>query len=104
MEKLKKYNSTHVKQEKKVAIQGYEGSFHQAAARHFLGEDVEVICCPTFTDVIKIAYDRDRSDGGVMAIENSIAGSIMGNYNLLRKSDLRIGGEIFLQIRQNLLV
>jgi prephenate dehydratase len=89
---------------KKVSIQGYEGSFHQVAAQHFLGKDVEVICCPTFTDLIKIAYDRNRSDGGVMAIENSIAGSILANYNLLRKSDLRIAGEIFLQIRQNLLV
>jgi len=89
---------------KKVSIQGYEGSFHQAAAQHFLGKDVEVICCPTFNEVVKIASDTDLSDGGVMAIENSIAGSILANYNLLRKSDLRIIGEVYLQIRQNLLV
>jgi prephenate dehydratase len=44
------------------------------------------------------------SDGGVMAIENSIAGSILANYNLLQKSGLKIIGEIYLQIRQNLLV
>ena len=89
---------------KKIAIQGFEGSFHQAAARKFFGNDVEVICCSTFRDVVKIANDRSLSDGGLMAIENSIAGSILPNYNLLLKSDLKIIGEIYLQIDQNLLV
>ena len=104
MKKIKTHNNVQVQREKRVAIQGYEGSFHQAAARHFLGKNVEVICCATFTDVIKIAYDRNTSDGGVMAIENSIAGSILPNYNLLQKSNLVITGEIYLQIGQNLLV
>lgn len=89
---------------KKIAIQGFEGSFHQAAARRFFGNDVEVICCSTFRDVVKIADDKSRSDGGLMAIENSIAGSILPNYNLLQKSNLKITGEIYLQIDQNLLV
>ncbi|HEY5462587.1 MAG TPA: prephenate dehydratase [Hanamia sp.] len=89
---------------KKIAIQGFEGSFHQAAARRFFGNDVEVICCSTFRDVVKIADDTNRSDGGLMAIENSIAGSILPNYNLLQKSNLKIIGEIYLQIDQNLLV
>jgi prephenate dehydratase len=89
---------------KKIAIQGFEGSFHQAAARRFFGNDVEVICCSTFRDVVKIADDKTRSDGGLMAIENSIAGSILPNYNLLQKSNLKIVGEIYLQIDQNLLV
>jgi prephenate dehydratase len=89
---------------KKIAIQGFEGSFHQAAARKFFGNDVEVICCSTFRDVVKIADDKSRSDGGLMAIENSIAGSILPNYNLLQKSNLQIVGEIYLQIDQNLLV
>jgi len=88
----------------KVAIQGYEGSFHQMAARYFFGKEVEVLPCATFRDVVKIAADKKESDGGVMAIENSIAGSILPNYNLLQKSNLKIGGEIYLQIRQNLLV
>ncbi len=86
------------------AIQGYEGSFHQVAAQLFFGKDVQVICCDTFKDVVKIALNKKESDGGVMAIENSIAGSILANYNLLQKSNLRIIGEIYLQIRQNLLV
>src|SRR6201994_64675 len=88
----------------KVSIQGYEGSFHQVAARQFFGEEVEVITCATFRDVVRIAADRKESDGGVMAIENSIAGSILPNYNLLQKSELKVVGEIYLQIGQNLLV
>src|SRR4026208_451549 len=86
------------------AIQGYEGSFHQVAARQFLGKDVQVLPCATFRDVIKIASNKKESDGGVMAIENSIAGSILATYNLLQKSSLKIIGEIYLQIKQNLLV
>lgn len=89
---------------KKISIQGYEGSFHQVAARQFFGKNVEVICCDTFRQVVKIAADREQSDGGIMAIENSIAGSILPNYNLLQKSNLKIVGEIYLHIKQNLLV
>jgi len=88
----------------RVSIQGYEGSFHQVAAQHFFGKDVTVLPCATFRDVIKIALSKKESDGGVMAIENSIAGSILANYNLLQKSSLKIIGEIYLQIKQNLLV
>jgi len=87
-----------------VSIQGYEGSFHQVAAQQFFGTNVRVIPCATFRDVIKIAGNKKESDGGVMAIENSIAGSILPNYNLLQKSNLQIVGEIFLHIKQNLLV
>ena len=89
---------------KKISIQGFEGSFHQVAARQFFGSNVEIICCSTFRDVIKIASDKSVSDGGVMAIENSLAGSILPNYNLLQKSSLKITGEIYLKINQHLLV
>ena len=92
------------KNEPKVSIQGFEGCFHEEAARQFYGKAVEVICCATFREVIKIAGNKKESDGGVMAIENSIAGSILPNYNLLQKSNLQIVGEIYLQIKQNLLV
>lgn len=88
----------------KVSIQGYEGSFHQVAAQQYFGKDVEVVTCATFREVIRVAGSKKESDGGVMAIENSIAGSILPNYNLLQKSNLRVVGEIYLQIRQNLLV
>ncbi|MDE3234669.1 MAG: prephenate dehydratase [Bacteroidota bacterium] len=89
---------------KRVSIQGYEGSFHQVAARQFFGEDVEVIPCATFREVVKIAANKKESNGGVMAIENSIAGSILPNYTLLQKGNLKIVGEVYLPIKQHLLV
>jgi prephenate dehydratase len=89
---------------KKVTIQGYEGSFHQVAAKQFFGKHVEVIPCATFREVVRMGEDAKQSDGGVMAIENSIAGSILPNYNLLQKSKLQVIGEVYLSISQNLLV
>jgi prephenate dehydratase len=88
----------------RVSIQGYEGSFHQVAAEEWFGGDVQVITCATFREVVRVASNGVESEGGVMAIENSIAGSILPNYNLLQQSKLRVVGEIYLQIGQNLLV
>ena len=87
-----------------IAIQGYEGSFHQVAARYFFGKQVDVIPCDTFRELVRIAADKKVSAGAVMAIENSIAGSILPNYNLLQKSSLEVVGEVYLSISQNLLV
>ena len=87
-----------------VSIQGYEGSFHQVAAQQYFGKEVEVIPCATFRELIKIASNKKESNGGVMAIENSIAGSILPNYTLLQKSSLKIIGEVYLPIKQHLLV
>jgi prephenate dehydratase len=87
-----------------VAIQGYEGSFHQVAARSFYGKNVQILPCATFTEVINQASDKKTTMGGIMAIENSIAGSILPNYNLLQKSDLFVAGEVYLQIDQHLMV
>ncbi|GAB3009298.1 prephenate dehydratase [Niabella terrae] len=87
-----------------LAIQGYEGSFHQQAAQVFYGKQATVECCDTFKEVIIAAKDRKRTNGCVMAIENSLAGSILPNYNLLQSSNLKIVGEVYLQINQNLLV
>lgn len=88
---------------KKIAIQGYPGCFHQEAAQAFFGNEADVLPCNTFRELIERAGKREESDGGVMAIENSIAGSILANYNLLQQSDLLVTGEIYLQIRQHLL-
>lgn len=88
----------------RVSIQGFEGSFHQVAARQYFGKDVEVITCATFKEVVRVASARKESDGGLMAIENSIAGSILPNYNLLQRSSLKITGEVYLQIKQHLMV
>lgn len=87
-----------------LAIQGYEGCFHQEAAQNFFGNNIDVVCCANFRAVVKIAADPIQSTGGIMAIENSIAGSILPNYNLLQQSKLKIVGEVYLHIKQNLLV
>lgn len=89
---------------KKIAIQGYEGCFHQLAAIQYFGEDIDLECCSGFRQVIHAVQCGESCQGGVMAIENSIAGSILTNYNLIAKSGLHIVGEIYLQIDQNLLV
>lgn len=108
--KKKHHNETASKQSesaaalKGIAIQGYEGCFHQEAARQFFNKSIPVICCATFREVVKIASNKKESAGGIMAIENSIAGSILPNYNLLQKCNLKIVGEVYLQIKQNLLV
>lgn len=86
----------------RIAIQGFEGSFHHAAAQHYYHE-VEVVGCSSFRELIKIAGNKKICDGAIMAIENSIAGSILPNYSLLQKSKLSIVGEVYLHIRQHLL-
>ena len=90
--------------QKKVSIQGFEGCFHQVAAKQYYGEGTEVICCSTFKEVIKNTVAGKQSNGGIMAIENSIAGSILPNYNLILKHNVKIVGEVYLQIKQHLLV
>lgn len=89
---------------KGIAIQGYEGSFHQQAVKEFFKADLPVLCCASFRELIKKAADKKETTAAVMAIENSIAGSILPNYNLLQSSDLKIVGEIYLHIRQHLMV
>lgn len=88
----------------KVSIQGYEGSFHQEAAMKFFGNEIEIIPCASFREVIQAAQHQENCDGAVMAIENSIVGSILPNYQLLQKSKLHIVGEVYLHISQNLMV
>jgi prephenate dehydratase len=90
--------------QKRVSIQGFEGCFHQVAAKQYYGEATEVICCSTFKEVVKNAAASKQSHGGIMAIENSIAGSILPNYSLILKNNVKIVGEVYLQIKQHLLV
>lgn len=87
----------------KVAIQGYEGCFHHIAAEGFFGQGIEIVPCSTFRGVVK-ALEEGSADAAMMAIENSIAGSILSNYGLLQDRRLRVVGELYLQIKQNLLV
>lgn len=87
----------------KIAIQGFEGCFHQIAARHYFGTDIAIAPCATFGEVARSVTAGD-ADFGVMAIENSIAGSILPNYHLLQRSSLYVIGEIYLNIRQHLMM
>jgi prephenate dehydratase len=89
---------------KKVAIQGIAGSFHEdAATRYFGNEAIEIVECKSFKQVCEL-IDNDQVDIAVMAIENSIAGSLLQNYGLIRDYHLRIIGEIFIHIQMNLMV
>ncbi|MBL7814939.1 MAG: prephenate dehydratase [Saprospiraceae bacterium] len=91
-------------QPRKVAIQGVQGAFHEIAARRFHDNgDIEVVPADTFDILIK-KVETGEADAAVMAIENTIAGSLLRNYNLLNNSNLRIRGEVFLRIKQNLMV
>jgi prephenate dehydratase len=87
----------------KVAIQGYRGSFHHIVAEGLEGGEVEILACDTFREVVQ-AVEQQRVDYGIMAIENSIAGSILPNYNLLQSCNVHITDEVYLPIRQNLMV
>lgn len=89
---------------RKVSIQGFEGCFHQVAAQQFYGNHTELVCCSTFKEVVKNTVLYKHTGAGVMAIENSIAGSILPNYNLILKSDVKIVGEVYLPIKQHLMV
>lgn len=89
---------------RRIVIQGVEGCFHHLAANAYYGEDVEIIPAENFAKLVALTQDESVCDGGIMAIENSIAGSILQNYGLLQDSGLVIEGEIFLRIKQNLMV
>ncbi|MEG1547095.1 MAG: prephenate dehydratase domain-containing protein, partial [Bacteroides sp.] len=83
---------------KKVAIQGTLGSYHDIAAhQYFEGEEVKLTCCSHFSDVFD-AVKNDSSTIGMLAIENTIAGSLLQNHELLRQSGTRIIGEYKLRI------
>jgi prephenate dehydratase len=88
---------------KRIAVQGIAGSFHEDAAINYFEDEVEIVECKTFTTVCE-KIDSDKVDFAVMAIENSIAGSLLNNYQLIRDYHLRVIGEIYLHISMNLLV
>lgn len=89
---------------KKIVIQGVEGSFHDIAARSYFGDvALDLVAANSFGELFE-KFSTDHSiDHAVMAIENTIAGSIMYNYSLLQNSTFHITGEVLLRIKQNLL-
>jgi len=86
----------------KVAIQGYEGSFHYIVAKHFFSKQFDTVECDTFELFFEALKQKDIQHG-VMAIENSIVGTIIHNYNLLKNSNYRITGEAYLRIQHHLM-
>ena len=88
--------------ETKIAIQGIKGSFHHQVAQEYFGKDFTLIECMTFDNLVDGLLKKDAFQG-VMAIENSIAGSIIPNYALIDKNELHIIGEHYLQIHHNLM-
>ena len=84
---------------RKIAIQGGFGAFHEIAAKHYFeGEEIEIIPRNTFKELFH-SLNHGFVDLGITAIENSLAGSILPNYNLLKDSDMKIIGEIYLRIK-----
>jgi prephenate dehydratase len=84
--------------QKQVAIQGIIGSYHEIAARDFFcGEEIDIIGCGTFREVLSVVKSQPEMFG-VMAIENTIAGSLLQNHELIRKSGLTVIGEYKLRI------
>jgi len=87
----------------KIAIQGIESSFHHLAVSKLLGEEnVELLKCDSFEKVTNSLVDF-KADFGMLAIENTIAGSILPNYNLIDGSDLVILDEVYLNIQMHLM-
>lgn len=86
----------------KIAIQGIKGSFHHQVANQYFGDTIILNECDSFNNVVKSLL-QTKSDKAVMAIENSIAGSILPNYTLIDKNNLHIIGEHYLDIHMNLM-
>lgn len=86
----------------KIAIQGIEGSFHHLVAREYYGDHVQIDECMSFHDLVQSLLEG-RSNEAVMAIENSIAGSILPNYALIDEHNLKVVGEHYMPINMNLM-
>ena len=92
--------------DKRIAIQGVKGCFHEQAARQFYAEHghivPDIVECLTFDGLYR-SLDGNKADAAVMAIENTVSGGLLPNFELLRKYDRKIKGEVFLRIQQNLM-
>ena len=86
----------------KIAIQGIKGSFHHLVALNYFGPSVNIIECVTFQEIID-KLNNNEVERGVMALENSIAGSILPNYALIDDSNMHVIGEYNFSIDHNLM-
>ncbi len=93
-----------MKRKSKLVIQGFAGSFHDEAARKYFGNNrIEIVPARSFDELGYMLQHDQSINYGVMAIENSIAGSILQNYRILRENDFWISGEVYLRISHNLM-
>ena len=86
----------------KIAIQGFEASFHEIVALQYFGNEIETVECATFPKLFSVMANGE-AEYAVCAIENSLAGSILPNYAHLRNSNLKIIGEVYHRIEMNLM-
>ena len=91
---------------KRVAIQGFHGSFHEEAAYEYYrqrGEsEPEIVECATFEEMF-VALKQGEADALIIAVENSTSGGLLANFDLLRRYDKKVKGEVYLHIHQNLM-
>ena len=86
----------------KIALQGIQGSFHHLAAVTYFGENITLHECLSFSEIPEL-ISQNIVDSAIMAIENSVTGAILQNYNLIDKYHLNIIGEVYLPMRHNLM-
>jgi len=86
----------------KIAIQGIQGSFHHIVANQYFGEHITLKECLSFTEIPEL-LNEELVEGAVMAIENSLAGSILPNYALIDEFNLSIQGEVHFPIHHHLM-
>lgn len=91
-----------MKKKPRVAIQGIKASFHEEAAYKFFGKEIETIECNSFKQTCE-KLENNEADFVIMAIENSIAGSLLPNYTLIREYNFAVTGEVYLPIQLHLL-
>lgn len=91
-----------MKTKTRVAIQGIKASFHEEAAFKFFGQDIETVECNSFKETCD-KLEQNDADFVVMAIENSIAGSLLPNYTLIRDFGFAVVGEVYLAIQLHLM-
>ncbi|MDG2350508.1 MAG: prephenate dehydratase [Flavobacteriaceae bacterium] len=87
---------------KSVAIQGIRGSFHHIVSKNYFGNDIHLLECLSFDRAVD-SLINEETDAVIMAIENSIAGSIIPNYALIDNKNLQVIGEYYLDIQHNLM-
>lgn len=86
----------------RVAFQGIAGAYSEEAIREYYGDDVETLACRTL-EALFPAVENGRADYAMLPVENAVAGSVAGAYELMLQRDLRINAEVILHVRHMLL-